>query len=292
MLTIFTLPKPFHERTRDPQDNAIESWQRLHPDVQIILFGNEEGIAEAAQRHGVEHESSVVTNEFGTPLLDAAFARARARARNHVMCYVNADIILFPDLIEAVSKIHLPRFLLVGERYDTDLPERVAFDKGWEERLRRRALESGWPHGPTGMDYFVFPRTLELALLPFPVGRAGWDSWLILHARSTGIPVVDVSKAVLVLHQNHDYAHIAGPRAASAQAELAGNRKLVGPDFFPMTIADANWLLDSQGLRRATDVPHLLRRALTYPALSPRLKYSVRIIKWLRDSVILPARTK
>ena len=42
MLTIFSTPKPFRGHIGVIQRNAIESWKRIHPDVEIILFGDEE----------------------------------------------------------------------------------------------------------------------------------------------------------------------------------------------------------------------------------------------------------
>jgi len=81
VLTLFTIPKPFSGAAAIAQDNAIESWQRVAPDVEILLFGDEAGIAEAAVRHGVGHVAQIRRNEHGTPLLDDAFATAQARAQ-------------------------------------------------------------------------------------------------------------------------------------------------------------------------------------------------------------------
>lgn len=52
MLTIFSCPKPFHGHIRVIQMNVIQSCVRLSPSGEIILFGEEEGIAEAASRFG------------------------------------------------------------------------------------------------------------------------------------------------------------------------------------------------------------------------------------------------
>ena len=42
MITVFSNPRPFKGPLKMMQYNAIRSWLHLHPDVQIILFEDEE----------------------------------------------------------------------------------------------------------------------------------------------------------------------------------------------------------------------------------------------------------
>ena len=56
MLTIFSTPKPFVGHIGIIQRNAIKSWTLLHPDVEVILFGDDEGAAQACQDLGIRHE--------------------------------------------------------------------------------------------------------------------------------------------------------------------------------------------------------------------------------------------
>ena len=77
-LTIFTAPKPFI----DPhisiiQKNAIHSWQNIGKDVDVLLIGDEEGMAEAAFDLGVRHLPDVECNQMGTPLVSSIFDLAR-----------------------------------------------------------------------------------------------------------------------------------------------------------------------------------------------------------------------
>ena len=37
------------------------------------------------------------------------------------------------------------------------------------------------------------------------IGRPGYDNWLIWYARRNFIPVIDLSKEVSVIHQNHHF---------------------------------------------------------------------------------------
>ena len=102
MLTIFALPKPFRGHIATIQRNAIGSWARLRPSCQILLLGSEEGTAEIAKEFDVCHVPEVAVNEYGTPLLNDLFEKAEKLARYELLCYVNCDIILMDDFIQAV----------------------------------------------------------------------------------------------------------------------------------------------------------------------------------------------
>jgi len=58
-----------------------------------------------------------------------------------------------------------------------------------------------------GLDYFIFPCGLFRDIPPFAVGRPAWDNWLVYKARSLGLPVIDATKMVTAIHQNHAYSH-------------------------------------------------------------------------------------
>ncbi len=113
MLTFFTTAKSFRAHIGIIQRNALQSWKALHPGIEIILFGNDEGAAEAAQKFGLRHEPHVECNELGTKRLDYLFARAQAIARHEILCYINCDIILMQDFCRAVGRVSRlagPRF--------------------------------------------------------------------------------------------------------------------------------------------------------------------------------------
>jgi hypothetical protein len=82
MLTFCTTAKPFHGHDGIIQRNAITSWTLLHPGVEVILFGNEEGAADAANEFGLRHEPHVERNEFATKRLDFMHCKAQAIARS------------------------------------------------------------------------------------------------------------------------------------------------------------------------------------------------------------------
>ena len=77
MLTLFTTAKPFRGHSGIIQRNALKSWTLLHPDVEIILFGDDEGAAEVCAEYGLRHEPHVERNEHGTKRLDYIFDRRK-----------------------------------------------------------------------------------------------------------------------------------------------------------------------------------------------------------------------
>jgi len=46
VLTFFTTAKPFLGHAKIIQRNALKSWTLVHPDVEVIVFGDEHGSAE------------------------------------------------------------------------------------------------------------------------------------------------------------------------------------------------------------------------------------------------------
>ena len=94
ILTIFATPKPFEGHIDVIQRNAIRSWQHLHPDVEIILVGDDQGTAEVCQELGVKHIQHVSRNKYGTKYLASVYYQAQEIERHRILCHVNCDIVL------------------------------------------------------------------------------------------------------------------------------------------------------------------------------------------------------
>ncbi len=230
-LTLFTAPKPFSDgHIALIQRNAIRSWLALGGDVQVLLVGDEPGMAETAAELGVTVLSDVQRNAQGTPLLNSIFALARGASNSPLLAYVNADILLLPDFVSAARQIaaQARRFLVVGQRWDMEINRDLDFVAGWAERLRDRIAHEGRLHPPAGSDYFIFPRECFTDMPPFAVGRAGWDNWMIYKARREGWPVVDASGAINIVHQDHDYRHLPGGQPHYRLPETFENVRLAG----------------------------------------------------------------
>lgn len=263
MITLFTCPKPFLGPAALIQRNAVGSWIRLGPEVEVLLIGDEAGVAEAARELGAGHLPDVDRNEHGTPRLDSIFARARQASGQPYLAYANADIILLDDFLPAVRRATAlgDSFLIVGQRWDLAVSEAIDFRGHWEPALRQTLGERGRRHPPAGSDYFVFPRGGFAQMPAFALGRAGWDNWMIFQARRLGWPVIDASRGVTVVHQDHDYRHLPGGQPHYRLPESAENLRLAGGRETVFTLADADWRLDASGLaRKAWRESGILRR--------------------------------
>ena len=242
MITIFSLPKPFIDRdVKIIQNNAISSWKNLGQDVETFIIGGEEGIALACQNIGVRHIKDVRRSEFGTPFLNDAFRIAEKESSEEVLVYSNADIIFFRDLPEAIKKLPNTPFLAVGRRTDLDIDYPVSFENGSEkESLRKKAEKEGSLHSPAGIDYFIFKKGTINNMPPLVVGRIGWDNWMIWNAKKNNIPVIDLTRDVLAIHQNHKPA----PQNESARKtnpEALHNISFIKGRGNSATIEDANY---------------------------------------------------
>ena len=254
MLTIFATPKPFLGHINTIQRNAIESWKRIDPGVEIILFGDEEGTAETAREFSLLHVPAVAKNEHGTKLLRGFFEPAQQMARYDVLCYVNCDIMMVPSFVRAIASVEkfFPRFLMVGQRWNADILEPWDFSQAdWDQKLEKFVSDRGSLLDETGIDYFVFRRGLYRDMPALVIGRIWWDHWLIWRARSLGIPVVDATRVVKAVHQNHDYAyHPAGAAGVWRDDQAQANCELAGGKWHLYTIDDSNYRLTPKGIER------------------------------------------
>jgi len=257
VLTFFTTAKPFVGHAEIVQRNALKSWTLVHPDAEVILFGDEGGAAEVARELGIRHEPHVERSEHGTKRLDYLFSTARAIARHDVLCYVNCDIVLMEDFRRALQRVQAAHeeFLMVGRRWDLEVWEPLDFTPAnWQSRLQGTVLCRGRERAEEWIDYFAFSRNLYGASVPpFVVGRVHWDNWLLWKARDSGVAVVDASSSVIAVHQNHDYRyHPQGRQGVWNDSEAGENYRLAGGWRHLRTLADATEVLGPEGLKTNT----------------------------------------
>ncbi len=291
MITFFTTAKPFTGPAARSQSNAIRSWKALHPDVEVLLFGKGAGYEEAAARFGLVHVPEVETNDKGVPLVSSMFSIAQARGRHRLQAYVNCDIILLDDFRVAAQKVDLAKFLMVGQRWDVDLDRELdCSDSRWQEGLRER-IRPEMRHPPAGSDYFLYTRGTWGDLPPMVVGRAGYDCWLICHARACRIPVIDASDATTVIHQNHDYGHLSGGAQESWDGtEARRNVEMAGGRDQMFTLHDADFRLTPEGVVRSdrirryrgAEIHLILRKGHVWNRLALRgLRVAARVLEAL-----------
>ena len=274
LITLFSAPKPFIDpHINTIQRNAIQSWLQLAPDVEVLLIGDEVGMAEVAAEFGVKHLPQVACNDEGTPLISSIFALARQNSSSPLLAFVNGDILLMPDFVQMAKRAQqqVDHFLLVGQRYDLDVSEPLVFGPQFARQLRVDAIARGRLHPPGGSDYFIYPREVFTDIPEFAVGRAGWDNWMLYHAYSQPWPLVDATRSITIVHQNHDYAHLPGGEVHYDLEETQVNVRLAGGEAHMYMLLDAQMELVAGELRR----PHWrlarslrrLERGLTPKAL-------------------------
>ena len=207
MITFFTIPKPFNGIYDIIQKNAILSWQQINEKCEIIVFGDDPSVIEFSNQIGVKCVSNFKSNEYGTPLLDDIWQSAKSISSNDIICYINSDIILFPDFAEKIGSIKLDEFLIAGRRWDITIEELIDYKSDWVTTLKEKVSQGGSLHGETGVDYFLFPKSIMPNMPAFAIGRGWWDNWLIYYFRKNKILVIDGTE-IMTVHQNHDYSHV------------------------------------------------------------------------------------
>lgn len=253
MVTIFSTPKPFKGHEAITQRNALQSWTLLHPEVEILLFGDDEGAREMSEELRIKHIPKIRRSEYGAPFLNYIFEEAQKISKHDLLCYINADMILMSDFARAVGKIlDWGKFCLaVGRRWNLDIDGPIDFrDPDWERRLKETAFRYGSQRFENTIDYFMFSRGVYRNMPPLYIARMWWDQWLIWKARREKTAVVDISHAIMAVHQNHSYAH---DRDAGAKnrfdEEVKHNFDLIGGWQNLYTMANATHMLTPKGIR-------------------------------------------
>ena len=270
------------------QRNAVQSWQRLGAEVEVILMGDDEGTAEVAKEFSILHIPDVARNASGTPLISSLFEKAQGQAMHERMCYVNADLILMSNFIEAIKRVvvEMPQSLMVGRRWNLDLKEPIDFNANWEEWLLKQVAHRGKLYYHFAIDYFIYPRGIWGEIPPFAVGRAGWDIWMLYRAHCLNLPMVDLTKMVSVVHQNHDYSHHPeGWKGAMKGKEAKQNIKLSGGIAY--SLLDAQYCLTEKGIKRRVtpyySPYYLYQRLVRFSESHTFLKPFVRFTKMVGD---------
>jgi hypothetical protein len=287
MITFIAIPKPFQGHIGVIQKNAIRSWTLLRPRPEIILMGDEKGTKEIAKKFNLRHVPNIGTNEYGTPLHSFLFSEGERLASNDWICQATSDIILTSEIVDAFEFIRqrLPRCLIVAKRWNVEINELIDFSAGWEEKLKSYVMTSGKREGHTGSDMFIFPKNLYGEIPPFSVGRAVFDNWFFYYTHSKGIPIVDITKKIFMIHQYHDYSHnVAGQKGIYTGIEAKRNMDLAGGYPHLFTLRDCDYELTNKGIekKRKALFYRLYRWLVTYSGMywlfSPVIKLMRRIM--------------
>ncbi len=130
-----------------------------------------------------------------------------------------------------------------------DIKEEIKFEEGdWEDKLRQRIKKEGKLHGPSGIDYFVFPKGILEEIPPFALGRTMWDNWFLYRAWIANVPVIDATSVITIAHQNHKVHTPKGQKVNVWRGpEAKTNQKLAGGINHAFTIRDCSKVLTREG---------------------------------------------
>jgi hypothetical protein len=280
VLTIFTAPKPFRGHVAIIQDNAIRSWSRLEPAPRIILFGADAAGSEAARTVNAEVATDVATNSHGTPLVPDIFRRAEEMASGDVMAFANGDILLSQRVLEAIglAASWSAKFLLVAQRVDVDVREPLDFE-GESDPRWKAMVAGGKLHPAGGIDLFAYRKGQFASMPPFAIGRTSYDNWLLWKTVTSGVPLIDATEFVRLVHQNHDYHHVPGVDVWNGE-EAQENRRLVEHWSNYYTIMHSTWKVRADGeIVRATDLKYRMARS------SRIFSHAIRSIRPIRRRI-------
>ena len=117
--------------------------------------------------------------------------------------------------------------------------------------MQAAALRANRQRPAWWIDFFAFRGTFFRNMPPFAVGRPAWDNWFIWNALSKQIAVIDASKAMVAVHENHDYRHHpGGVKGVAEGAEAIRNRALAGSPSHLATIDSCTYEITPAGQLR------------------------------------------
>jgi tetratricopeptide (TPR) repeat protein len=256
ILTLFAVPKAFMGDMEWIQTNAIQSWTKLDPRPDILLLGSDQGTAEIARKLSVGHIPDIETSEYGTPLMHSIFQRAEACARTPWLAYINADCLLLDDFSRALAILHgeltrqgMSEFLLSSQRVEIDIRQAIDYsDAAWQAQIHDEVANRGVLDHKTAIELFLYSRGLFSDIPPFAIGRPCWDNWMVWSVWHRQMPIIDATEAFRVVHQCHDYGHVAGGGRKTRQGEEAQrNIRLAQGRFMSLDIACTH-VLNETGL--------------------------------------------
>ncbi len=250
-MIIAATPKKFDGHIGVIQDNAISSWIQIFGSKSIYLFGNEE-TAINAKRLGVNYKIPEYSNT-DVPLFNSIINICRDMS-NDVILYTNSDIIFLENVTDMANiNFELNNImhssigsLLIGSRTNIDLEEKINFsDPDCRKNLFSTA-STGKLSAPEWIDYFVFSGQATDDMPPLRIGRGGFDNYILYLMKKRRIPIVDITKSILAIHQNHSYSHHPeGKQGIWYGEDARENLRIAGGYHAYLSLDDADYIYNS-----------------------------------------------
>jgi len=205
MLTIITTPRPLGlANNRMAFLNAIRSWVRVEPRLEVLVFGGDRALIEEEGGYWVDGREV-----YGRPYFDDFIGTAEILSSNDVLMYCTDHLILTSDLVPTVERVceAFPgNFVIVGKRWQLDVREDIDFSNpNWEAILRGYVLWVDSLGSQAAKDYIIFRQPLDLSVPNFIMGYPWYDTWFVWAALQAGYPVIDASATIMAIHQSHKF---------------------------------------------------------------------------------------
>jgi len=203
MLTLFTTCRPFDNgEFAAIQRNTMKTWTLLEPRPEIIVMGNEAGVADFCKEMGFR-QADIEYSKHGTPMLDSMMSKAEEIASNNILLLVSSDVILFQSTMKALKALkEVENFCAVARKKQQQFFQELDFERDWKgqvrEALRWNLITSG--------DFFMYPKGFWGKIPPFIIVRTACDSWLF-HEASRRDALIDLTPAVEIIDYKHSYSH-------------------------------------------------------------------------------------
>lgn len=274
MVTFMTTFKPFVGDDEVRQRNALLSWLALSKNVEIFVFGSPSAPDDLVSQFRIKNYTVPDWENTGMTRVNDMFKITNRDATNQILAYVNGDIVLSADFAAALSNLTLERFLMVGQRWDTDYIKPIGIASLEEiDEFRSHATRQGELRGHSGMDYFAFPRNVYPEPPPLVPGGVWWDGYMVYFLRKHAIPVIDATQDVLAIHQNHSYEQTSeGKRVLDAGPAARNNYTIVTADSHHrhMYTLCTTW-----------DAQYFLRNGRLYPFFLSPLRVGHALKRWI-----------
>ncbi|KAL3855426.1 hypothetical protein ACJMK2_014637 [Sinanodonta woodiana] len=211
IITLFTSFKTDHEMDSEKvlvYKNTLYNWQTLRPHVQLIYFTTENSTAGNLMLFDWNIVSISSPLEIKIPAIKDMYLQASKRYTTSWYGYFNGDILLTDDILETLEYIsnvsdtfQNASILIIGRRINVFKVtyEQVRSQNGIKESARSR----GSLYEIDAEDYFITNIFFPWSKIPaFVIGRAGYDNWIVGHARcDLKTIVIDATETLTAVHQ-------------------------------------------------------------------------------------------
>jgi hypothetical protein len=168
-------------------------------------------------------------SDGGGEVIRGMFQSAAQRAAGGMLLYLNSDILLDDSGAATVRELGALRGSWLGSAPRWCLPpwsgEPPDREEEWQSFFKRAQQVGRWGEA-CALDLFLIRGLSFASMPPFFIGHRGWDNWMILHARQLGVPVLDLSRGIRVIHCDHDYSYAKGNSAPSRRDGLLEDANL------------------------------------------------------------------